>query len=371
MIKRALDGIRVISLAEQYPGPLATFLLAELGAEVIQVERPGQGDPQRDLNPELHRAAALNKKSVALDLKTVSGKEAALALVRSADVLVEGFRPGVMSRLGLAYDDLRSLNPRLVYCSMSGFGQSGPNQALTGHNINYEAVVGALDPFTYPDGPLYNEAALPFGDIMAGMTAALAVVAAVHEASKSGVGTFLDIAIADALLLALAPPLTRALAGAETWTRREAAWGVFECKAGYLTLGIAFEDLFWRELCAELGLERFTDLDHDARVDRRDELRPLIASALSAETDEEWMRRLAPRGVPCSQARRLEDVATAPDVVARNMFVTAVDAQGRTHFAVRSPLTRGFHGQLEYRVPALGEHTEEILSELGVKSQGG
>lgn len=370
MTSRPLDGVRVVSMAEQYPGPLATFHLAELGAEVIQMERPDGGDPQRALNPELFRAAGLNKKSIALNLKDARSRAAARALIGTADVLVEGFRPGVMARLGLAYDDLRAEMPALVYCSISGYGQTGADRDVVGHNINYEATVGALDPFIGGSaGAQYTTASLPLGDILGGMTAALGIVAAVHAVARTGRGRYLDIAISESLLVGLAPQLARAWTGAEVWTAREAGWGVFECRDGHVVLGIGHEDHFWQRLCDATRLERFRGLSHQERVDRAEHLRPQIQSVLVRETVQHWLDVLAPQGVPCSRARRLHEVLYAPELHDRGMFVTAADADGKTFQVVRSPLSRDNTSELTYRVPGLGEHTEELLAELGVSGE--
>lgn len=370
MMARPLHGVRVVSMAEQYPGPLATFHLAELGAEVIQLERPDGGDPQRTLNPDLFRATGLNKKSIALNLKDDRSKATARALIGTADVLVEGFRPGVMARLGLAYDDLRDEMPALVYCSISGYGQTGQNRDVVGHNINYEATVGALDPFIGgAPGARYTTASLPLGDILGGMTAALGIVAAVHAAARTGRGTYLDIAISESLLVGLAPQLARAWSGAEVWTPREAAWGVFDCRDGQVALGIGHEDHFWRRLCAATGLKRFEALSHRERVDRAEHLRPQIQSVLVRETVQHWLDVLAVQGVPCSPTRRLHEVVDAPELHDRDMFVTAEDADGKTFQLVRSPLSRVHATELTYRVPGLGQHTEELLAELGVSGE--
>lgn len=364
--KLPLAGITVLSLAEQYPGPLCTRMLVEMGAEVIQLERPSGGDPQRDANPWLFRSTAINKKSVALDLKKADALEAARLLARSAHVLVEGFRPGVMQRLGLGYEALHALNPALVYCSISGFGQDGPYRDIVGHNINYEAISGLLDPYVEHDSPYtFFPSGLPLGDILGGYTAALAIVAALRSVDQGEPGTHLDISIADTVVFAMAPILTNKLNGGEGWPVREAGYGVFRTLDGHIALGVNHEDEFWVALCNTLGLEDVAALARVTRIERRQELKERLQERLAGRTTTDWLACFAELKVPCCRVNRLDEVPGNAQIRARGLITTATDENAREFVTVCSPFSRSQAGAASNKVPGLGESTEAILRTLG------
>lgn len=363
----SLSGITVVSMAEQYPGPLCTRLLHELGAEVILVERPGVGDPQREAGPWLFRSAAIGKKSIALNLKNPAAQDAARKLIARSQVFVEGYRPGVAQRLGLGYDPLRELNPALVYCSISGFGQDGPYRNVTGHNLNYEAISGAIDPYLRPElGLKYFDGGIPVGDIMAALTAALGIAAAVRSAEKTGEGRYIDIAITDALVLALAPNLCKTLNGDRSgWPTREAGYGLFETADGTIALGIAHEDHFWEALCDLLNLPSLASLSHQERVEKGSEVRKELRARFATRATQAWLDVLAAKGIPCSRANELGDVAADPHLRSRGLFATALDETGRTFSTAGSPFQRSGSSTAQERVPALGADTCAVLQGLG------
>jgi crotonobetainyl-CoA:carnitine CoA-transferase CaiB-like acyl-CoA transferase len=361
-LSSALNGITVLSLAEQFPGPLCTRLLADLGAEIIQLERPSGGDPQRRANPWLFRFAGIGKKSVALDLKDTDAYSAAHQLAERCDVLVEGFRPGVMQRLQLSYDAVREFNPKVVYCSISGYGQEGPYRDLTGHNINYEAISGYLEPYTsgtyeyFTGGP-------PWGDVISGALATSGILAGLRQAEQTGTGTFVDISITDSLIFGLGGVLTRHANGGETWPLREGGYGLFQCSDGHIALGIAHEDHFWRALCALLDLEQYAGLDHLQRIEQRDELRTAIGARLILQPVDYWVQAMGEE-IPCSRVNRTADVADDPQIVHRHLFTDARDEAGESFITVRSLF--GGPEVAPRSVPALGRHTRDVLASLGL-----
>jgi crotonobetainyl-CoA:carnitine CoA-transferase CaiB-like acyl-CoA transferase len=361
-LSSALEGVTVLSLAEQFPGPLCTRLLADLGAEVIQLERPSGGDPQRRANPWLFRFAGLGKKSVALDLKDADAYSAAHQLAERCDVLVEGFRPGVMQRLQLSYDAVREFNPKVVYCSISGYGQDGPYRDLTGHNINYEAISGYLEPYTsgqyeyFTGGP-------PWGDVISGALAASGILAGLRQAERTGTGTLVDISITDSLVFGLGGVLTRHANGGETWPLREGGYGLFQCSDGYIALGIAHEDNFWRALCALLDLEQYADLDHLQRIEQRDELRAAIGARLILQPVDYWVQAMG-KEIPRSRVNRTADVADDPQIVQRRLFTDARDETGKSFVTVRSLF--GGPEAATRSVPALGGNARDVLASLGL-----
>lgn len=366
MLDSSLAGITVLSMAEQYPGPLCTRLLLELGAEVILLERPGKGDPQRKAGPWLFRCTAAGKQSIALDLKIPRARDAARLLAEKAQVFVEGFRPGVMKRLGLDYETLRQANPALVYCSISGYGQDGPYRDASSHNINYEAITGALDPYVGDAlGLTYFPGGLPMGDIMAGMTSALGIAASVRQAERTGQGAYLDIAISDALVFSLAPNLCGKINGGRGWPKREAGYGLYRTADGHVVLGIAHEDDFWRALCTIAELPALASLTHAERVERNDELRHVVQARLLQRETQYWLDRFAASSVPCSRVNRLDEAPRDPQLAGRGLFGTALDERGREFMTVRSPFSRTRPSGDALQVPPLGASTAHVLRRLG------
>ena len=362
-----LTGVKVLTVAEQYPGPLCAQLLADLGADVIQLERPGAGDPARVANPWLFRATNTNRRSIALNLKDQRGLAVARQLIKQSHIFLEGYRPGTIARLGLDYESVRAFHPSVVYCSISGFGQDGPYADVIGHNINYESVAGMLD--TYVDGTdpeFYFASPTPFGDVMSGALAALGVVAALRQAERDGAGAYLDISITEALLVALIPDITRGMNSDHGWHRYEAGYGLFRTKDAYLALGIAHEEPFWAALCRIADLAELAGYDHDERLRRRTEIKAALQSRLAQRTTAEWLELFGTE-VPGTPVYRLREAAGDPHLSARGLFATATDEQGRPFRTVLTPFSRqalGDPGPL--RVESVGESTLSVLREEGV-----
>jgi crotonobetainyl-CoA:carnitine CoA-transferase CaiB-like acyl-CoA transferase len=282
----------VLDLSIWRPGPYATQLLAEIGADVVKVEPPG-GDPMRAY-PELFTSLHANKRAIVLDLKQPAGLARALSLAEAADVLVEGFRPGVMARLGLGYDAVRSINPGIVYCSLSGMGQDGELAAASGHDLNYQAWAGALAPDAGP--PVVS--ALPIADLAGGMAAAFAVAAALFRRLRTGEGEYIDVAMSDVLATWTGAARPRAQ-GVDSSARGVPGYGLFETgDGGYVALGVLTEDHFWRGLCEVLGLGEVADLGFTGRMARLAELQGRVAAAIRGRPRAELVDRLLAAGVP-------------------------------------------------------------------------
>ncbi|MFV0280126.1 MAG: CaiB/BaiF CoA transferase family protein [Rhodoblastus sp.] len=360
-----LAGIRVVSLAEQYPGPYATLLLADLGAEVILVERPGVGDPARQF-PAFHAALNRGKQSVALDLKSDEGKQHLRRLIASADVLMEGYRPGVMSRLGFGYDVVAQLNPRLVYVSISGFGQDGPYRDRPAHDISYQALAGFL--FRHAEqGSVEGPGDIAVGDLSSGMFAALGTLAALLERERSKKGKHVDVSMTDGLASWMSAMLGPVMNGAPLADiGAEPAYGLFKCADGkLLTLSIAHEDWFWRSLCELLGLLDASGFARNERVARSDALRRQIAAALARRNRADWAGIFDAAGIPWGPVNALGEVAADPHFRARGLFREVADSDGARRRHVAQPLI--FSGQRpgpRSGVPRLGEHTGQVLRAL-------
>jgi len=295
-----LAGLRVLDLSIWRPGPYATSLLVSLGADVLKVEPPG-GDPMRHYRG-LFESINAGKRSVVLDLKDDAGRDRALALADQADVLVEGFRPGVMARLGMDEATVRRRNPALVYCSISGYGQEDERAALPGHDVNYQAWAGALT----PEGGTATLPRVPSADLASGLTAAFGICAAIIGRAATGSGTYLDVSMTDVM----ATWTGRTAAdrgtgtGASTTSAARAAdttpgYGLFPtADGGQVALGVLNEQHFWSALCVELGLGALADLTFEERSRLGAEMQRAVGIAVAARGRDELVTRLAAAGVP-------------------------------------------------------------------------
>ena len=338
------------------PGPFATAILADLGAEVIKVEMP-KGDPGRAYVPVQFDTENRNKRSIALDLKNADSRSVVEELVKQADIVVEGFRPGVAKRLGIDFDSLKRIKPNLVYCSISGYGQTGPWRERPGHDVNYVAAAGALAfPGQWLKAPARSS--LPVADMGGGAFAAIAVLAALRERESSGRGCYLDISLFEAAFFWAA---MRHSLDPEVDPRAHIfpVNDVFEtADAKRLTLGI-LEEHFWTnfvKLAPELDDPRFSS---DAlRRENGDELSALISKTIKQRTAEAWLRLCEEHDVPV-------DLCVTPGEAARNEQLVARQAveRGYARFPVWAGGRRG--GRIRAVTPKLGEHSREILVELG------
>lgn len=364
-MKRLLEGVRVISLAEQYPGPYATLLMSDLGADVIQVERPGIGDPARQF-PEFHAAINRGKRSVCLDLKTETGRRSLHDLIATADVLLEGFRPGTMKRLGFGPDDVAAINPRVVYVSISGFGQTGPWRDRPAHDHSYQAIAG----FLFRDaeaGRISGGDEIPVGDLSSAMFAAFGAVSALYAREKTGKGTYIDVSMTDGLVSWMSVFLTPALNGARSEEiGNEPAYGSYACQDGLLvSLSIAHEDWFWQPFCHLLGMDDVADYPRPRRVAEAEALSRRIAGILATRPRSEWAAKFDRAGIPWGPVNTLEEVIADPHFNERGLFQTVQEADGRERRYVAQPLViDGEHPGPRRGVPALGADTDDVLAEL-------
>lgn len=304
--------MRVLDVSIWRPGPYATSLLTALGADVVKVEPPG-GDPMRHYDG-LFGPINAGKHSLVLDLKDRGDRERALELAADADVLVEGFRPGVMARLGLGYPAVRKLNPGIVYCSITGYGQEDPRASVPGHDVNYQAWAGALA----PEGGPARMPPLPTADLASGLSAAFGICAALLGRRSTGAGVHLDVSMTDVMATwtGSAPP--EASRAAEDRTAGLAptvpGYGLFATAEGkQVALGVVNEPDFWEGLCGVLGLEALGGLAFDERTRRGPELQHAVAGAVAIRGRDELVAALTAVDVPVSPVLdRAEMVATTP-----------------------------------------------------------
>ena len=361
-----LAGVRILSLAEQFPGPYATLLLADLGADVILVERPGVGDPSRRF-PGLFASFNRNKRSVALDLKSASGCAQFLQLVDTADVVLEGFRPGVMARLKLDADTLRARKPGLIYASISSFGQTGPDTAGAGHDLSIQAAAGMVDVLPGHEGSTALPV-LPLGDIASAMFAAFGIVSALFARDRrdrgNGQGAQIDISMLDSLVSWMTPFLVPPMNGLPTRTLPplDPGYGVFATVSGQqITLSIAGEDHMWQALCRVLELPLLAPLREQARSDLAADIQPQLRRAIAGWAHDELCQRLQAEHIAFGPVLALDAVLTHPQMVARRMTVTAPGPSGPLTFVRQPLLFNGVAPATVGPVPALGQHNAELL----------
>jgi crotonobetainyl-CoA:carnitine CoA-transferase CaiB-like acyl-CoA transferase len=340
------------------------MLLADLGADVIMIERPEGGDPTRQF-PAFHASLARNKRSVAIDIKTETGRAILLDLVEQADILIEGFRPGTMDRLGFGYSALSERNPRLIYASISGFGQTGPYRDRPAHDLSYQAMAGLLHR-NASVGLGEKPTDLAIGDLSSGMFAALGVLAALHERNRTERGRYIDVSMTDGLvswMTVMAGPQMNG--GAIADFQAEPAYGLFEAGDGKpLTLSIAHEDWFWRPLCALLDMADCVNLDRIGRTERRLELRSRIAKALATEWRDVWAAKLDAAGIPWGPVNTIAEVTSDPHFRARGLFQELSEAQGSFWYVAQPLVVDGERPRARRGAPSLGEHTDEIRAEI-------
>lgn len=360
-----LAGLRVLDLSVTLPGPFSTQALADLGADVIKVEPPA-GDMTRTSPTGLFPVSNRNKRSVVIDLKTPEGLAACLDLASRSDVFVEGFRPGVVTRLGVGYEQVRRVKPVIVYCSISGYGQTGPKALAPGHDVNYLAASGALSYSgrwrrTGPQRP-----ALPVADLSASLYATVSILAALHRRDATGEGAYIDIALADcAMALASAR-------GGPNQSIRDAdrlhlipSNDLFTCAGGQvLSLGVV-EEHFWHSLCKAAGTyePRLADPKFATEALRHrsgDELAQVLEEMFATATADEWMRRFEGADIPVQKVLTLDEAVLTPQARHRGI-VQELDGQRHVMFPAvwdGEPVA-----QLRGNCPALGAHTGEVLAQ--------
>ena len=359
-----LAGVRILSLAEQYPGPYATLLLADLGADVILVERPAGGDPARRF-PGLFASFNRNKRSVALDLKSDQGREDFLRLVDSADVVMEGFRPGVMARLKIGAEQLRARKPELIFVSISSVGQDGPQAGVAAHDLSAQASAGMID---VPQGQEADLSLpmLPLADIGSAMFAAMGVVTALYARTRSGRGASVDISMLDVLVSWMTPFLVPPVNGLPTriLPPQDPGYGLFAtADQRQITLSIAGEDSMWSALCKLLGLDDLAALREQERSDKARSITPRLRAAVARWNYGDLYKRLESLSIAFGPVHRLHEVLQDPQIVARGMAVQ-VQGPGGTQTHLRQPmLIDGSGGAVTCQAPELGQHNAELLGE--------
>ena len=376
-----LDGIRVVDLSRVVSGPFCTMTLADMGADVIKIEEPGRGDESRAFGPPFLGGESpyflsinRNKRSCTVNLKCEDGRAVLHRLVARADVLVQNFRPGAMERLGLDYAELAARHPRLVYCSISGFGDSGPDAARPGYDLIVQGESGLMDLTGEPDGPP-TRVGTSIADLTTGLMAAQGILLALYARQTTGRGQHVRVAMLDALVSLLTYNTGNYFATGEAPTRRGndhpsvAPYQTLRAADGWINLGIA-NDALWRRYCD--AIER-PDLRDDprfatapARVRHRTELIPVIEALSLLRTVGEWTDLLGAAGVPCGRIRNVAEVCTHPQLTERGRIVERPHPTAGVVKMIGQPIELGdTPGSIRTAPPLLGEHTDDVLRETG------
>jgi len=378
MTSQPLTGIRVLDLSRLLPGPYCTMLLADLGADVIKIESPRVGDYARVVPPNLggdamFRALNRNKKSVALNYRNPRGREVFLRLASEADVIVETFRPGAVTRWKIHYEAVRTVNPRLIYCSLSGYGQCGPYRDRAGHDLNYIALGGLLALNGAAGGPPIPPG-VQIADLAGGMLAAVAILSALVGRGRTGEGAYLDVAMLDVVASWVAPVAGALFSytgknperGRMLLSGTVPCYNIYETADGeYITLA-ALESHLWTAFCT--AVDR-----NDLRARQYDEdVIPDVAAIFRARTRDEWVAWFRDVDACVEPVNTIEEMLRDPQVQYRGLVVEenipreepVVQPSGRSPQRIQSPFrfTRRTH---ESPAPALGEHTWEVLRQVG------
>jgi crotonobetainyl-CoA:carnitine CoA-transferase CaiB-like acyl-CoA transferase len=380
----ALSDVAVLDLSRMLAGPYCTMLLGDLGANVIKIERFPGGDDARAMGPHVNGESYCfamvnrNKRSVAVDLKAPAGRDLIHVLAKQADVVVENFRPGVTRRLGVDYDSLRAVNPALVYCSVTGFGQTGPHRHRAGYDIIAQGVSGLLTMTGQPSGEPVK-VGVPMADLAAGAAGVQAILAAYIERLRSGEGQYIDLALVDCGVAWTVWEAAAYFGSGEiaeamgTRHRRSAPYQAYRTPDGYVTIG-ANNDRLWVKLCNDV-LDRPDLLTDDrfptvpSRVQHADELEAEIEGVLAKAPTASWVEALDRAGVPGGPVLRYDDVLSNEQILARDMVVEQdhprlgrIKVLGSPFKLSRTPV------ELSRPAPLLGQHTREVLQAHGLSA---
>jgi crotonobetainyl-CoA:carnitine CoA-transferase CaiB-like acyl-CoA transferase len=380
---RPLAGVRVLDLTRVLAGPFCSMILGDMGAEVIKIEEPGKGDDTRSWPPFVGGEATYfmavnrNKQSLTLNLKAPEGRGILQKLARRSDVVLENFRTGTMERLGLGYKALAKLNPRLIYCAISGFGESGPEAARAGYDLVVQAESGIMDITGFEDGPPVK-VGTSIADLVAGMSAAHGVSLALLARHRTKRGQKVEISMQDAMAALLTYQAGIYFGtGARPGRRGNkhpsiVPYEVFRAADAYLTLGVANNSL-WERCCAALEHpELMKDpryATETARVQNRDVLVPRLNEILGTRTADDWMKRFEAVGVPAGRIRTVAEVCESPHLMARGMIVTLPHPKAGALRVLGVPVRlHATPGRAATAPPLLGQHTERVLrGVLGLK----
>mgnify|MGYP001032830534 CR=1 FL=1 len=372
-----LSGIRVLDLCRVVSGPFATMHLGDLGADVVKIEDPRIGDESRRYGPPFINGESSyflsvnrNKRSCAIDLKSAAGRDAVIALAKVADVVIDNFRPGTLDRWGLSYEEMSYGNSKLIQCSISGFGRTGPDANRPGYDLILQGESGVMDITGDPDGPPMK-VGTSIADLVTGLYASQAVLAALIKREKSGVGGRVDVSMLDAMASLLTFNAGMYFASGESPKRRGnvhptiSPYETFRTSDGWINVGVA-NDKFWSLFCAVIGREALeTDPRFDAapkRAANRAVLAEILQPIFVTHSRDVWLKSLSDAGIPCGAIRTVGEVCEAPQLTQRNMVQSVTHrVAGEVKFVARPLRFDDLPPAPSTPPPTLGEHTFEVF----------
>jgi formyl-CoA transferase len=375
-----LDGLKVVDLTRVLAGPFCAMLLGDMGADVIKVEEPSEGDDARGWAPFVGAWSSYfigvnrSKRSLALDLKQPRGAEVLRVLLAQADIFIENFKPGSLEKLGFGWSDTRAINPRLIHCTISGYGTTGPRRHLTGYDPIVQAESGFMDMTGTPDGPPVRSG-VAMTDYLAGLYAFGGILLALRNRDRNGTGEHVDIALFDSILSTLSMPAGLMQATGKTPHRMGndhssiAPYEALRASDGMVMIAAANPRL-WKQLCAAIDRNDLADdprfVSNTERVKNRVALKAELEGAFSAFTVDALVDTLEKANVPCGRVRTVQEALLDPQVEARGMLVDLGEPEMQGVRVLGNPIKLSSGGaELSRRPPRLGEHTREILRELG------
>lgn len=378
-MKQALEGIKVLDLTRVLAGPYATMIMADMGADVIKIEAPKTGDDSRQFGPYIGDESAYfmslnrNKRSMTLNLKEIEAKKLFFKMIEKVDVVVENFRPGTMEKLGLGYEEIKKVNPKIIYAACSGFGHTGPYSKRPAYDAVVQAM-GGLMSITGEEGGTPTRTGSSIGDITAGLFTAIGILAAINHRTNTGEGQKVDVAMLDCQVAILENAVSRYLVNGIVpvpgGNRHPSIvpFEPFDTKDGQLMVAVG-NDVLWAKFCVAIGKEDLINQENfktnPLRMQNYKELRPMLANPIKTKSTKEWQEIFDNSGVPNGPINTIDKVLEDPQVIAREMIVEVEHPIAGVQKVPGVPIKMSkTQGSVRTSSPILGEHTEEILKEL-------
>jgi crotonobetainyl-CoA:carnitine CoA-transferase CaiB-like acyl-CoA transferase len=373
-----LDGTRILDLTQMLAGPYGSLLLADMGAEVIKIEEPKTGDRTRTMAPHFFEGESAyfisinrNKKSLTLNLKSEKAREIFYELVKKADVVFDNFRPGTLERLGCDYETLKKINPKIISCSLSAFGEDGPYRDVPAFDLSIQAMGGAMSITGEPDGNPVRMG-IPMGDLAGGMFAALAISSALYSREKTGKGARIDLGLLDSIASLLTYVAQYYVVGGGipkpigSAHQSVVPYQAFRTKDIHIVVAV-FTEKFWAGFCKVLGLEELVEDErfstNAVRGKNRNELIPILEKEFLKRTGKEWLEALDKEGVPCAPINTVDKVLDDEQIKVREMAID-VSYDSKKLRMLGNPIKVDGMKREYVRAPFLGEHTGEVLKKL-------